>query len=270
MGPELGEEWAGFSLHGPITRSVADAAALIDVMAGHEPGDPYWLETPERTFLDEARTDPGRLRVAVISAPPNDVPVDPVCKAALQDAAELLESLDHVVTEPDLKWEDPDITSHFIKIVQTTTAYHSDVDLEKVEPVNKALAEAGDMTSSRDYVKALLELQRLTRKYAPLWDEFDVVMTPTLAMPPVEIGWLFEPEDPWEQLIRCGMLMPFTPMANVTGQPAASVPLYWSESGLPIGVQFIGPPAGEGVLLRLAGQLESARPWADRRPPGFD
>lgn len=269
MGPVLGEEWAGFSLHGPITRSVADAAAMLDVMEGREPGDPYWLDSPETSFLSEARTEPGRLRIGVISTPPNNVPVDPVCLAALADASGLLESLGHDVDEPDLEWTDPDISSHFIKVVQTTTAYHPDVDLEKVEPVNKALAEAADETSSRNYVKAIQSLQRLTRETAAISEHFDVVLTPTLALPPLEVGWLFEPEDPWEQLIRSGMFMPFTPIANVTGYPAASVPLFWNEAGVPIGVQLIGPPAGEAVLLRLAAELEKARPWADRHPEGF-
>lgn len=274
MGPVLGEEWAGFSLHGPITRSVADAGALLDVMSGRHPGDPYWLDAPERSFLDEARTDPGRLRIGVVNATPNGVPVDQVCLEAVEDAVALLESLGHSVEEPDFAWEDSDVTSHFIKVVQTAIAHHDDVDLEKIEPANKALAEAAAATSSSDYVKAILSLQRLTRMAAAIWDDinedFDVVLTPTLALPPVEIGWMFEPEDPWEQLIRAGMFIPFTPYANLSGQPAASVPLYWSESGLPIGVQLIGPPAGEGVLLRLSAQLEQARPWGDRHPPGFE
>lgn len=270
MGPELGEEWAGFSVHGPISRTVADSAALLDVMAGYEVGDPYWLPAPERPFLQEAGTEPGNLRIGVITASPTGVPIDPAVVSAVEDGVRLMESLGHRTQELSLDWEDPDLTSHFIKVVATTTAYHRGIDLDKVEPVNKALAEAGDMTSSRDYVKAILELQRTTRAAVALWDEVDVVVTPTLALPPVEIGWMFEPEDPWEQLIRAGMFIPFTPIANITGQPAASVPLVWSDEGLPLGVQLIGPPAGEDVLFRLSAQLEQARPWADRHPPGFE
>ncbi|HYN37059.1 MAG TPA: amidase [Actinomycetota bacterium] len=270
MGPELGEEWAGFSVHGPISRTVADSAALLDVMAGYEVGDPYWLPALERPFLQEARTDPGNLRIGVITASPTGVPIDPAVVSAVEDAVGLMELLGHRTQELALDWEDPDLTSHFIKVVATTTAYHQDVDLDKVEPANKALAEAGDMTSSRDYVRAILELQRITRAAVAMWDEVDIVVTPTLALPPVEIGWMFEPEDPWEQLIRAGMFIPFTPIANITGQPAASVPLVWSDEGLPLGVQLIGPPAGEDVLFRLSAQLEQARPWADRHPPGFE
>ena len=270
MGPELGEEWAGFSVHGPISRTVADAAALLDVMAGYEVGDPYWLPSPERPFLKEADTEPGSLTIGVITESPTGVPIDPSVVSAVDDAVGLMESLGHRVQELSLDWKDPDLTSHFIKVVATTTAYHRDVDLDRVEPANKALADAGDMTSSRDYVRAILDLQRITRAAIAMWDEVDVVVTPTLALPPIEIGWMFEPEDPWEQLIRAGMFIPFTPIANITGQPAASVPLVWSNEGLPLGVQLIGPPAGEDVLLRLSAQLEQARPWADRRPPGFE
>ena len=270
MGPELGEEWAGFSLHGPISRTVADSAALLDVMSGYEVGDPYWLPDPEGPFLEEARTDPGSLKIGFTTESITGVPVDPSVVAAVEEAVALMESLGHRAEKlPSLELDDVDITSMFIKVVSTTSAYHRDVDLSKVEPVNQALAEAGDMTSSRDYVKAILELQRLTRAAVAMWDEVDVVAMPTAALPPVEIGWIREPEDPWEQLIRAGMYIPFTPFANITGQPAASVPLAWSDEGLPLGVQLVGPPAGEAVLLRLAGQLEQARPWATRTPPDY-
>jgi amidase len=112
-------------------------------------------------------------------------------------------------------------------------------------------------------------LRATARRELALWVDIDVMLTPTLALPPVPIGWMFEEEDPWMQLLRAGMFIPFTPLANFSGQPAVSLPLYWSPDGLPIGVQLIGDAAGEVALFRLSAQLEAARPWADRHPPGF-
>jgi amidase len=107
----------------------------------------------------------------------------------------------------------------------------------------------------------------LRRRVLTLWDDYDVVLTPTVPQTPRPVGWIFEEEDPWMQLIRAGMVVPFTVGANITGQPAVSVPLHWSESGLPIGSHFTGRPADEATLIRLSAQLEEARPWANKRPP---
>ncbi|MDQ3985041.1 MAG: amidase [Actinomycetota bacterium] len=266
-GPQLGEFWAGFSTSGPLTRSVADAAALLDVISGYEPGDPYWAPPHERSFVEETGRDAGRLRVGLLTRAITDVPVDQKVLDATEDAARLLESLGHSVEPMESDWVDPDITSHFIKVVQSSTAYHEGLDLEKIETGNRALAEAAEGTSSLTYIRALRELQGFTRRVISLWREIDVLLTPTLALPPVKVGWMFEEPDPWAQLIRAGMFMPFTPLANITGQPAASVPLYWTADEIPIGVQLVGPPAGEAVLFRLSAQLEEARPWAHRRPP---
>ena len=271
--PFLGESWAGFSTDGPLSRSVADSAALLDVMSGYETGDPYWAPEPERPFLSEVGVDPGRLKVGLVTASPTGVEVDETVVAAANDAAGLLESLGHEVRELDeagLDWVAEDLTSHFIKVVQTTTAYYRGfVDISLVEPANRALAEAGRATSSMDYVEARLSLQDFSRRAIALWDDIDVMLTPTLALPPVEVGWMFEDPDPWMQLIRAGMFIPFTPLANITGQPAVSLPLYWSDEGLPIGVQLVGGPADEATLIRVSSQLEQARPWKDKIPPGF-
>ena len=268
QGPHLGESWAGFSTSGPLARSVADAAALLDVMSGYEAGDPYWAPPPERPFLDEVGRDPGRLRVGLLTRAATGVPVDENVLDATHEAARLLESLGHAV-EPmeDADWVDPDITSHFIKVVQSSTAYYEGLDLEKIEVANRVLAEAAEETSSLTYIKALRSMHSFTRRVISLWTDIDVLLTPTLALPPVKIGWMFEDPDPWAQLIRAGMFMPFTPLANITGQPAASVPLHWTDDEIPIGTQLVGPPAGEGMLFRLSAQLEEARPWAHRHPP---
>ena len=268
--PFLGESWAGYSTDGPLARTVADAAALLDVMSGYEWGDPYWAPDPERPFVQEAGRDPGRVKVGLVTESPTGVAIDDVVAAAARDAAGLLESLGHEVSEVPLEGITDDLTSHFIKIVQTSTAYYRGlIDISKVESANRALAEAGRATSSMDYIEARLALQDLSRRVLAAYENIDVLLTPTLALAPVEVGWMFEPEDPWEQLVRAGQFIPFTPIANITGQPAVSLPLYWSEDGLPIGVQLVGGPAGEAALIRLSAQLEEARPWKDRTPRGF-
>lgn len=268
--PFVGEAWAGFSTEGPLARTVADAAALLDVMSGYEIGDPYWAPDPERPFVEEVGVDPGKLRVGLLTDAPTGVPVDEACVAAARDAASLLESLGHNVIPVDVDWIDPDLTSHFIKIVQTSTAYYRGfVDIATVEPVNRALAEAGEQTSSMAYIHARLALQDVAREAVRQFQEIDVLLTPTLALPPVPLGWMFEDPDPWAQLVRAGMFIPFTPMANITGQPAVSLPLFWSDEGLPIGVQLVGRPADEATLIRVSAQLEEARSWKDKTPPGF-
>jgi amidase len=141
-------------------------------------------------------------------------------------------------------------------------------DLSLLEPLNRALAEAAHETSSVVFGHAVFALQRLARATVRFWDDVDVVLTPCLATPPVEIGWIFEPDDPWEQFTRGGEFTPFTPVVNITGQPAAAVP--WTVvDGLPAAIQLIGPPAGEALLIRLASQIEAAHPWADRLPDRF-
>ncbi len=269
MGPMLGEAAQGLATSGALGRTVRDAAALLDVMSGYETGDPYWAPEPERPFVDEVGTDPGPLRIGLSTQTANGVPVDPICVEAVQDAARLLESLGHRVEEASPEVGDADeVTGSFITLFQSSTSlWQGLIDLETVEPLTRALAENNAGTSATEYVNAVVALHALSRKVVAFWDDYDLLLTPTLAMPPVPVGWIFEEEDPWAQLIRCGMFVPFTPPFNITGQPAVSVPLFWSGEGLPIGVQLAGRPADEATLIRVSAQLEEARPWADRRPP---
>jgi amidase len=268
FGPNLGEFWAGADVIGPIARTVSDAAALLDVMAGYELGDPSWAPPFERPLSDETQVEPGRLRVAVTTSTPTGVAVDPVVVAAVESAAVLLEEQGHTTEEVSFDWIDGDaVTSHFIKLVQTSTAHYDDIDPDKLEPANRALMEAGRETDSLTYVSAVRGLQAISRDAIRRMSEFDIVLTPTLTMPPCPIGWMFEEEDPWMQLFRAGEFIAFTPLANFSGLPAVSVPLHWSDTGLPIGVQFTGRPADEATLIRVSAQLERARPWAHRHPP---
>jgi amidase len=265
--PSKGEAWSGFSSDGPIARTVKDAAALLDVMSGYETGDPYWAPTPPRPFESEVGRDPGGLRIAFTAVSPNGATPDPEVATALHDAARLLESLGHDVEEKTPDWVDPEAASIWLKQSWfVSAAYHDIPDLSLLEPLNRTFAELGREMSSHEYIKTRMLGERFTRRVLEFWNVYDLVLTPTVALPPPDVGWVTEPDDPWEIAARGGMFVPYTPLVNVTGQPAANVPLYWSESGLPIGVQLIGRPADEATLIRVASQLEAARPWADRRP----
>jgi amidase len=164
-------------------------------------------------------------------------------------------------------WREPDLAHTFIAVWQVGPALHPVDDLSLLTPLNRGLVESACASTAADYARAVVRLQAVARRTVEFWQEFDVVLTPTLALPPVPIGWQEEVEGAIEQLLRNTAFTPFTAIANLTGLPAISLPLHWSANGLPIGVQAIGPPTGEAVLLRLAAQLETAHPWADRRPP---
>jgi amidase len=256
----------GLSTAGPISRSVEDAAALLDVLEGYEPGDPWWAPPPEQPFAHAIREPPGRLRVAYTTSPPIATPVDHVCVEALHSAVELARELGHDVVEATPDWHEPDVFYTFLEVWQVAPALHP-VDPSLMTPVNRGLAESAHAATAADYARAVARLGALTRRIVSFWSEHDVLLTPTLALPPVPIGWQEAVEGAVEQLLRSTAFTPFTSIANLTGLPAISMPLHWSETGLPIGVQAIGPPAGDAVVLRLAAQFESARPWAGRRPP---
>ena len=257
----------GFSTAGPLTHTVEDAAHILDVLAGYEPGDPWWAPPPERPFAETVAEAPPPLRIAVTSTPPIDVAVDPECVAAVAAAAALLADLGHDVREATPPWREPTLFDTFIAVWQVGPALHPVEDISLLTPLNRGLIEAAHAASAADYGRAVASLQILARRIVAFWNDFDVVLTPTLALPPVPIGWQEEVDGAIEQLLRNTEFTPFTAVANLTGLPAMSLPLHWSEGGLPIGVQAIGPPAGDALLLSLAAQIEAARPWADRRPP---
>jgi amidase len=257
----------GLATSGPITRTVLDAAALLDVIAGYEPGDPWWAPPPERPFVEEVRRRPKRLRVVATSDPPLPTPVAAECRAALADAASLLAELGHDVRDTTPPWQEPDLMLAFLTVWQVAPALHPVDDPELLTPLNRELLQAARACSAADYARAVASLNAYARRVVSFWEGIDVVLTPTLALPPVPIGWQEAAEGAFERLLRNAEFTPFTAVANVTGQPAVSLPLSWTDDGLPIGVQAIGPPAGDALLLQLAAQVEEARPWACRRPP---
>jgi amidase len=253
------------SQSGPLSVTVRDAAAFLDVLAGYEPGDAHWAPPPQRPFLDEVDADPGRLRIAFTVDPPIPFPIDDAVAGVARDAAEALAALGHEIVEQTPPWVDDTLLSTFAKIWQVGPAMYPVQDQQLLEPLNRALVAAAHETSSVVFAQNVAALQRLARRIVAFWNDVDVVLTPGLAKLPVPIGWVFEPEDPWEQFDRGGEFTPFTPIVNVTGQPAAMVP-FGVVDGLPVGVHLIGRPADEATLFRLASQLEQAHPWADRLP----
>jgi amidase len=255
----------GFGTSGPLTRTVLDAAAILDAIQGYETGDPWWAPPPARPFVEEVGADPGRLRVAVTTTAPTGTPVDPECVAAAEQAGRLLAALGHDVEDATPDWVDDDLMRLFACVWQVLPALY-DVEPDELEPLNRALAESARETSSVDYVNASAALRHRARRIVRFWDDHDLLLTPTLAGLPASLGEISS-GDPWEQFYKAAAFTPFAAIANITGQPAASVPLAWSDEGLPIGVQLVGRPADEAVLFRVCSQLEQARPWRDRRPP---
>ena len=257
----------GLGTTGPLARTTGDAAAYLDVVGGYEWGDPSPPPPPDRPYVEEIGVDPGRLRVALTTTAPNDVAVDDVCAAAARDAAELLASLGHEVEEAAPDWGGAALMDDFKPIWQVGPSLFPVRDPSVLSPLNQAFLRGAAETPSSAYAAAVSRLQMRARKIVSFWSGYDLLLTPTLAMPPVPVGWESEPDDPWEQFERAVQFTPFTAAFNVTGQPAVSLPLHWTDEGLPIGVQLVGPPLGDALLFRVAAQLEAARPWANRLPP---
>ena len=280
LGPEFGDSMGGLVCEHVVTRSVRDTAAILDCVAGPMPGDPYAAPTPARPYLSEVSNDPGRLRIGVLAFnPAGTSEVDPECAAAAEHAGRLLESLGHHVeaSHPDV-FAEPDFVPNFITMWAVGNAWVLDYwtrrtgnapTVADVEPLTWALAEMGRSSSGPAYLSAIEWLQVFSRRTAAWWaGGFDLLLTPTLAELPPRLGEFDSPEDnPLAGLFRAAALVPFTPLFNITGQPAISLPLSISDSGLPIGVQLVAAYGREDLLIQVAAQLEGAAPWGDRRPP---
>ena len=257
----------GLGTTGPLARTVADAAAYLDVVGGYEWGDPFPAPAPERPFADEVASEPGRLRIALATRSPIGTEVDSGCLAAARAAADLLTSLGHDVTEAAPDWGGEELMEDFLPVWQAIPALYPIADPSALSPLNQWYLERALATSSPAYAGAVGRLQLRARRVVAFWADYDLLLTPTLALQPVPVGWDTEPEDPREQFDRAARFTPFTAVFNVTGQPAVSLPLHWTDEGVPIGVQLVGPPLGDALLFRISAQLETARPWHDRRPP---
>jgi len=281
LGPDEAESWGGLVCRHVVTRSVRDSAAILDVLQGYMPGDPYTARPPARPYAQEVGADPGKLRVGLrTEAAGHLAPTDPECVAAAEDAARLLESLGHTVEiASPAALDEAALMESFSTIMFASLAAELDrlaevagrpLEAGDVEPLTWMYYEMAKSVTVGAYVRALDEAHRWTRRVVSWWFEpgFDLLLTPTLAEPPPEIGDVAaRADDPYRAAGRAVPFAVYTAPFNVTGQPAMSVPTYFSASGLPVGVQLVAAPDREDVLVRVAAQLERARPWADRRPP---
>ncbi|MCB2080143.1 MAG: amidase, partial [Novosphingobium sp.] len=277
MGPLRTEGWGGFSTHHAITRSVRDSAAILDATHGVEPGSRYGAPSPHEGFLAQVGKAPGTLRIALMTKPIAGSPVDPECIAAVRSTAKLCEDLGHQVEEAGFELDAAKLGWASFAIMGPSIA--ADIaDRAKLlgitpgpdvlEAITLGFAEYGKSFTGMDAARASNIMQEAAIAVAQFMADYDVILMPTLATPPIELGRIsLSPDcsfEEWGQ--RAAVYTPFCQPANWTGQPAMSVPLGESASGLPIGSMFFGRYGDEATLLRLASQLEQAAPWADRRP----
>ena len=280
LGPRFGQLTMMLNVELMLTRSVRDTARVLDAVWKPFPGDPLIAPAPSRPFADEVGADPGRLRIGMLTTNPmGGAEIHPDCVAAVDDAARLLESLGHRVegSYPDTL-VNPEMMGPFTVVWTAGNTHDLDdyaalvgkpITEQDVEPLTWALAESGREVTASQYIDAVSSLQVFTRRLAEWWDGgFDLLLTPTLGEPPVPLGTFdAQPDNPLHGFFRAGQFVPSLAQFNITGQPAISLPLSWNAEGLPIGSQLVAAYGREDVLLRVAAQLEQARPWADRRPP---
>lgn len=276
LGPTQFESWNGCSHHHALTISVRDSAALLDVSTGIELGSPYFSPPPARPFLKEVGIDPGKLRIALAVATPAGTPLDPECKRAALEAAKLCESLGHKIEEAQPPIEDAWMREAFLTVLRVSLARTLDdaaktlgwpVTDKDVEPVTWVIAQAGRAITSVAYSRAIATMHQVGLAIAKFQEKYDVILSPTLAKPPVPLGVLsLSPASIEAYGKDVSEFGPYTALYNVTGQPSMSVPLHWSADGLPIGVMFSARFGDDAMLLRLASQLEKAKPWAGKRP----
>jgi amidase len=274
--PELGDSSLG--IDGMLTRTVAETAAILDVLAGYEPGDATWAPPPSEPFAASAETAPGRLRIASSTLPPvPDAVVDPMCARAVSEAAELLRSLGHDVEEVEPPWQADGLSELFgavfsihiaLSITYSGMVAGREPTAEDMEPMSWAIYSMVKAMSAVQGMGATVQLQAFARRLVSFLAPYDALLTPALAERPLPLGTLdTAAPEPMKTFTRSGLFTPFTPVFNASGQPGISLPLFHGEDGLPLGVQIVGRPAGEAALLALAAQLEEAQPWADRRAP---
>lgn len=277
LGPEYGDVAGGLAAEFALTRTVRDAATLLDAVAGPAPGDPYWAPPQPRPYAAEALTPPGRLRIAATATPNRGQTVHPEYLRAFNATVDLLGRLGHDVEEA--RPEPLDRAGHrAIRAVYASAAAWIEgywtrrtgrgPEPGELEPYTDVLFGRGRKVSAGDYLQGMEELQRFSRRMAGFFQTYDLWLTPTVGWPPLQLGTLTAtPEDPLHGEREAGTFLMFdAEYANITGNPAMSVPLYADSAGLPVGMSFLAGFGAEATLFRLAAQLEQASPWAGRRP----
>ena len=277
--PDFSDPLCGLACEFVVSRSVRDSATLLDIVAGADAGAPGLPVPPARPYREEAGAAPGTLRIAWTTTPASGEQVDPECERAVHDTVRLLEDLGHTVHEgrPEYDWEEFLANVHVIWAAYNTMAVEDlaaqmgrSPSPDTLEAVTLAVWEDGKKYSAVDLLKSMDHGGRLSRIVGRFFEDIDVFVTPTIATPPAPHGEVNQNRagmTAMEWTRQVFSYVPFTPLFNTTGQPAISLPLHWSADGLPVGVQFVGRFGDEAGLLRLAAQLEEAKPWADKRPP---
>jgi amidase len=276
-GPVDNEYWNGLVIQHAITRTVRDSAALLDASEGWEPGSLYPAPPKPRSYLSEVSTPPGRLRIAVSTTSPAGTDIDPACVEATLAAAKLCADLGHEVVEAGPSYDGEKLAHHIADLLAIHLAYGIDAlaahhgrlaSPDIIEHAHYQLAERGRMLPATAMLAALQHFGAVAREVAPFFESHDVWLTPTLGSPPVPHGHITTNDPDWRRYVeRYFAFIPFTPLANVTGSPSMTLPLHHDATGLPIGVMFTGRFGDEGLLFRLAGQIEAAAPWIHRKPP---
>jgi amidase len=281
LGPDIGESWAGMVFEFSETRTVRDAAALLDCVQGPMPGDPYTVTKPKRFYCEELGKDPGQLKIGFIKEHAN-VDIKLPCQIAVESVAKVMTELGHIVEEdcpkPFYSGEFPDLESSIIHIISSNQAYliaefskaiGREIVAEDMDCDNWAVTEIGRTVTATQYLGAVDMVHRFNRQMARWWENgYDLLITPTIPEPPPQIGELIpDVNEPLKGFMRSSLLIPFTIPFNMTGQPAISLPLCQSEDGLPIGIQMVSAFGREDLLFRVASQMEAAMPWNARKPP---
>ena len=275
-GPDLGEAWNGLSTEHVITRTVRDSALLLDVTSGPSSGDPYSAPHFEYSFLESVKKSPKSLRIAVQVSSMGGIDPHDECQESIRSAIKILEGLGHIVYEARPSYDTAAAGAAFRLVIASNVyaqiqAYAKVTGRQPVESeferINFRLAKEASLASSADFVAATWALHRVGRAVAPFFDEYDVLLTPTVSAPPPLIGELdITSEDVNAYLAKVFSWIPYTAMANQAGLPSMSVPLYWGKSGLPSGLCFTAARGSDLLLFKLASQLEKVAPWHDRRP----
>ena len=297
-GPDSSEQWWGYASEHAITRSVRDSAALLDATHGSEAHDIYSVPRPGRPYLDETSLPPRSLRVFLVKQPFFPGTLHPDCAAAVDRTAKRLEALGHIVEEGVLPVDPMGVGRDFFRVVCIEAAMTLDLAQMRLgRKARKSEVEVGTWLCSvlgrqaraTDWAAARARLHAINRTVCQVFERHDVLLCPTLTMPPVPHGALSPSafEQAFQKLVvalnlnfllrlpgvvdksvaQVYQFMAFAPLANITGQPSMSVPLDWNDDGLPIGSMLTGRWGDEATLFRLAAQLETAHPWAHRRPP---
>jgi amidase len=276
VGPDLGESLNGFSANHCVSRTVRDSAALLDATSGPETGDPYHVAAPERPFLEEATREPPRLRIALSTRAPGGTPVDREWAAATEEAARLLADLGHHVEETAPDYDSDALLNAWrvivgailsVQVASYAEAKQIKDPLALLEPINAVWVEEGRRRSGPDYFRAEAVQQGVGRRIGAFFNGYDILLTPSVAGPPLKLGVLAGNTTDLEDFYRRTFAVtPFTAVFNATGGPSASIPFGFSAEGLPIGVQIGADLGRDGLIFALSGQIERARPWAAHRP----